>query len=153
MKCRGGLSVSTRRSPHVLRTSSFPDGTRIWIGSGGALGRAYLALANKRWAKIVPGKNYRIVGIFDSRQIWNALTTGFEHQDMKGVDGRDLKMQFIEDIARSNSMVVASDGLLSADLSLRGIRAAADAIDACLKQLPNTGIGRDAQSRKKTVRR
>ncbi len=65
------------------------------------------------------------------------------------MDGRDLKMQFIEDIARSNSMVVASDGLLSADLSLRGIRAAADAIDACLKQLPNTGIGRDARPAKK----
>ena len=42
----------------------------MWVGSGGALGSGYIALANKKWANIVPGKSIKLAYKFDGKRRW-----------------------------------------------------------------------------------
>lgn len=88
---------------------------------------------NPAWQSIVPGQSYQLKYVFNGRRSWTGPSTGEENALRSG----NLKESFVLDIANSRSMALYYAGQKLGNYSLRGTRAAVQAVIQCYKRYVN----------------
>ncbi|WP_425416497.1 hypothetical protein [Oricola indica] len=108
-------------------TASYKSGTRFFIGKFGTTGDWSIMMTNDKWASIKPDQTYDMKYVFDGRRTWTGEDVGIEN----GLKSVGLRDDFIEDYARSSRLEVFFGDTKIDDFSLKGTRAATNAVKQC----------------------
>jgi hypothetical protein len=82
----------------------YQDETIFWIGLNRGGEDGFIAAANAKWDFVRKGEQYKIRFVFDGNRGWNGEMSGTSFGDMPALEGDGVKVDFIEDVARSNGL-------------------------------------------------
>lgn len=110
-----------------IATGDYEGGTKLSVLLLGPDRTWAFAISNRKWTSVVKGKAYSTQYIFNSRRAWKGRDRGMEN----GLLSYDIKNSFIEDFAHSSFLEIRLGSRMLDRISLRGTRAAINALKSC----------------------
>ena len=122
----------------------YQDETIFWIGLNRGGEDGFIAAANAKWDFVRKGEQHKIRFVFDGNRGWNGEMSGTSFGDMPALEVDGVKVDFIEDVARSNGLRLDHGKNKLTSFSLKGTRAALDGVAECTRVAGGSSGGNDA---------
>jgi hypothetical protein len=119
----------------------YEKGTVLRVGFNPSERNFYMMVANEEWRSLENGKDYDLELQFDRQAPWTAEATGLQMDDLVTLVVTFDDVEFIDELARKQSLYVRYRGAQIANLTLRGSYAAVQETIRCQEQINSTPRG------------
>jgi len=108
-------------------SGTYDGGTTLTIGRLGPDRTWAVVISNPKWTSVVPDRDYETKYIFNGKRVWTGADRGVAH----GLVSYGVKAEFVEDFAHSSVLEIRLANRVIDRISLRGTRAAVNAVNDC----------------------
>lgn len=134
------IAVDRTISNGCYALATWDSGTTVRIGINPETDFYYVLFGNPSWPPVSPDQRYELEIQFDSTPAWDVTATGlqFNPGELVYYYAQTQIFEFIEDFMRLNAMAIRRDGRQLDRLTLRGSRAAFEAVMECQDEMART---------------
>jgi hypothetical protein len=116
-----------------LAAVQYQDETIFWIGLNKNGEDGFIAAANAKWNFVKQGEQHEIQFVFDGSRRWDGEMAETWINGMPALEVDNVKISFIEDVARSGGLSQNYAKRKLTSFCLQGTRAALDGIAECAR--------------------